>query len=216
MLRVLTNHANHTATVNHLALVADLLNGRTNLHLKLLSLYPEPWALYPGPLFIAIDDAAAVQVIRAKLDGDSITREDANEVLAHSARNMRQYLVLVLELYFEQRIRQRLYDHRHYFDCIFLRQTVSFDRVHASRRRSAPSAFPLHLFRGLLIVSPGKPQLSISQTSESRRRKVHAPSASLTNFDRFGKPHLSPPPSLKIPLPIPRTTMYCSSHGPRN
>jgi hypothetical protein len=32
VLRILTNHANHTATVNHLALVADLLYGRTNLH----------------------------------------------------------------------------------------------------------------------------------------------------------------------------------------
>ena len=38
---------------------------------------------------------------------------------------MRQYLVLVLQFHLEHRIRQRLDDHRHYFNRVFLRQTVS-------------------------------------------------------------------------------------------
>ena len=32
MLRVFTNHANHAATMDHLALVTNFLYGRTNLH----------------------------------------------------------------------------------------------------------------------------------------------------------------------------------------
>jgi len=54
---------------------------------------------------------------------------------------------LFFELYLEQRIRQRLDDHRHHFNCIFLRQTVSFDRVRASRRKT-PSAYPQTCFVG--------------------------------------------------------------------
>jgi hypothetical protein len=55
--------------------------------------------------------------------------------------------VLVFELYLEQRIRQCLYDHRHHFNCIFLRQTVSFDKASVpSGHKSAPSAsLPIQL-----------------------------------------------------------------------
>src|ERR1700735_5366608 len=101
---------------------------------------------------------------------------------------MRQDLVLVLELYLEQRIWQRLNDHRHYFNCIFLRQTVSFDRVAPYDARTLHLlAFPLNLFRGLLMVSAGTVR-HFSLTDRRRRRKVHAPFVSLTKFSGFGKP----------------------------
>jgi hypothetical protein len=35
-------------------------------------------------LLVAVDDAAAIQVVGAKLDGDTITGEDADEVLSHA------------------------------------------------------------------------------------------------------------------------------------
>src|SRR5437762_6620892 len=38
-------------------------------------------------LFIAINDSSAIQVVRRKLDRDLISRQDANEILAHLARN---------------------------------------------------------------------------------------------------------------------------------
>ncbi len=51
---------------------------------KLLRLFwtpgPKPWTL-----LVAVNDAAAVQVVRAELDGNSVAGEDADEVLAHAA-----------------------------------------------------------------------------------------------------------------------------------
>jgi hypothetical protein len=124
VLGVLADDANDTLAMNDLALVADRFYGCTDLHEKLQFLV----LTYAACLLVAVHNATAVQVIRAQLNGDSVTGEDADEVLAHSARNMRQYLVLVLELYLEQRIGQRLNDYRHHFNSIFLRQTISFDR----------------------------------------------------------------------------------------
>jgi hypothetical protein len=42
---------------------------------------------------------------------------------------MSQGLMLVLKLNLEHRIWQRLNDYRHHFDCIFLRQTISFGKL---------------------------------------------------------------------------------------
>jgi len=82
-----------------------------------------------GRLLIAVDDASAVQIVGAKLDGDAITGEDADEVLPHAARDVRENLMLILKLDLEQRIRQRFNDDCHDFNCIFLRQTISFDEA---------------------------------------------------------------------------------------
>jgi hypothetical protein len=66
--------------------------------------------------FIAIHDTAAVQVVGRKLDRDLVTRQDANEVLAHLSRDMRQHLVLVLQFNFEHGIGQRFNDRGHDFN----------------------------------------------------------------------------------------------------
>jgi len=86
---------------------------------------PGPWTLNPLFLLVAIDDAAAVQVIRAELDGHAVAGKDADEVLAHAAGDVREDLVLILELDLEQRVGQGLDDRCHYFNRIFLRQTLS-------------------------------------------------------------------------------------------
>src|SRR5580698_1194273 len=79
-------------------------------------------------LLVAVDDAAAVEVVRAELNRNAVAGEDTNEVLAHASGDVCEGLMLVFKLDLEQRIGQRLNDHRHYFNCIFLRQTLSFAR----------------------------------------------------------------------------------------
>src|SRR5579871_1060427 len=59
-------------------------------------------------LFVPVYNPAARQVVRRKLDGHLIAGQNADEVLAHFAGDVRQHLVLVLQLHAEHRIRQRL------------------------------------------------------------------------------------------------------------
>src|ERR1700680_2231519 len=70
---------------------------------------------------IPIDDPATRQIVGRELDCHLIACKNAYKILSHLARNMRQHLVLVVQLHPEHRVRQRL-DHRgHHFDGIFLR-----------------------------------------------------------------------------------------------
>src|ERR1700727_3944038 len=80
-------------------------------------------------LLVAVDNAAAVEVVRAELNRDAVAGEDTNEVFAHTSRDVCKGLMLVLKLDLEHRVRQGLDDHRHHFNCIFLRQTISFGSV---------------------------------------------------------------------------------------
>jgi len=80
-------------------------------------------------LLVAVDNAAAVEIVWAELNRDAVAGEDADEVFAHTSRDVCKGLVLVLKLDLEHRIRQGFYDHRHHFNCIFLRQTISFGKV---------------------------------------------------------------------------------------
>src|SRR5271157_2264542 len=75
--------------------------------------------------FVAVNNPPAIQVVGAQLHGHAIAGQYADEVLAHPSRDMGQSLVIVLELDLEHGIGQRLCDHRHYLNRIFLRQTAS-------------------------------------------------------------------------------------------
>jgi hypothetical protein len=77
-------------------------------------------------LLVAVDYSAAVEVIRAELNRDAVAGEDTDEVFAHASGDVCEGLMLVFKLDLEQRIGQCLDDNRHYFNCIFLRQTLSF------------------------------------------------------------------------------------------
>src|SRR5439155_532752 len=57
-------------------------------------------------LAVAVDDAAARQVVRRKLDADAVAGRDADEVATHAAGSVGDELVAVLELYLEHRVRQ--------------------------------------------------------------------------------------------------------------
>src|SRR6266550_5423104 len=61
-------------------------------------------------LAVAVDDAAARQVVRRKLDADAVAGRDADEVATHAAGSVGDELVAVLELYLEHRVRQSLRD----------------------------------------------------------------------------------------------------------
>src|SRR5215831_9938224 len=74
-----------------------------------------------GSLLVPVNDPTPRQVVRRQLDEDLVPRQDADEVLPHLARDVRQDLMLVFQLHLEHRVRQRL-DHRgHDLDCFVLR-----------------------------------------------------------------------------------------------
>src|SRR5256885_454782 len=61
-------------------------------------------------LAVAVDDAAARQVVRRKLDADAVAGRDADEVATHAAGSVGDELVAVLELNLEHRVRGSLRD----------------------------------------------------------------------------------------------------------
>jgi len=61
------------------------------------------WRL--GVSLVAIGDAAAGQIVRREVDGDTIALQDANVVLAHFPADVRQHFMSIFELYAESRIR---------------------------------------------------------------------------------------------------------------
>lgn len=76
-------------------------------------------------LFVAVHNSSAVQVVGTQLNGYAVTRQNADEVFAHSSRDVRQNFVVRLELYLEHGVGQRLDDRCHDLNRVFLRQTVS-------------------------------------------------------------------------------------------
>src|SRR5438093_11217803 len=61
-------------------------------------------------LAVAVDDAAARQVVRRKLDADAVAGRDADEIATHAAGSVGDELVAVLELNLEHRVRESLRD----------------------------------------------------------------------------------------------------------
>src|SRR6267378_3276135 len=109
VLWVGANHAHHAAPVNHLALIANLFNRCPYFH--------DPSLCF---LLVAVDDAAARQIVRRKLHGYFVSRENTNKIFAHLAGNVRQHSMLVFQLHAKHGVRQRL-DHRgHYFNGVLL------------------------------------------------------------------------------------------------
>src|SRR5229473_8510614 len=102
VLGVDANYPHHAAPVDHLALVTNLFYRCPYFHNPCSSL---------AALLVAIHNPAARQIVRRKLHGDFVSRQNPDEILAHLAGNVRQNLVLVFQLNAEHRVRQRL-DHR--------------------------------------------------------------------------------------------------------
>src|SRR5713101_3898982 len=88
-------------------------------------------------LAVAVDDAAARQVVGRELDADAVARRDADEVAAHAAGRVGDELVAVLKLHLEHRVRQSLRDRGVHDDRLFLLVTVVSLRASSLRRTCA-------------------------------------------------------------------------------
>src|SRR5271166_5338234 len=88
--------------------------------------------------FIPIHDAAPVQVVGRKLHGHPVAWKYFDEVLAHFAGDVRQNLVLVLQLNLEHGIGQRLDHHRHDFNRVFLTHSAPENKFSAVAETKIP------------------------------------------------------------------------------
>src|SRR3954470_12108429 len=86
--RVVADDLHAPMAADHLALLAHLLDARTNLHLCLSLLVP-------------IGDSTAGEVVRRELHLDAITGQDADVVHAHLPGDVGEDLVAVVELHAE-------------------------------------------------------------------------------------------------------------------
>ena len=76
-------------------------------------------------LFVAVHNSSAVEVVRTQLNGYAVTRQNADEIFAHSSRDVGQHFVVRFELHLEHGVGQRLDDRCHDLNRVFFRQTVS-------------------------------------------------------------------------------------------
>ena len=83
--QVLANDHHAAIAANHLALVADGLNARLHLHGWLSFAVGAADCGVGDGLLVAVDDAAARQVIRAQLHHHTVLGEDPDVVLTHLA-----------------------------------------------------------------------------------------------------------------------------------
>jgi hypothetical protein len=126
MLGIRALDVNHTFAPDHLALVADFLNRCPYFHTVKLHL---PAAVLsrvklPSRSFIPINNSPAGQIVRGQFHKNFVTRQDANEILAHLSGNVRQNHMFVFELNPEHGVREG-FDHRaDDLYCILFRHNV--------------------------------------------------------------------------------------------
>ena len=108
---VFADHHDPTVATNDLALVADRLDARLDLHGLGLSFNGSTW-LEAGvrPSLVAVDDAPSGQVVGRQLHNNSILRKDPDVVLTHLAADVSEHLVSVAQFHSEHRVGQWL-DH---------------------------------------------------------------------------------------------------------
>ena len=108
MLRVLTDDHDLAMSLDDLALLADLFNGRFYLHgyQPFLNLFRTP------------GDATLIQVVYRNLNGYAVTGQYLDIIHAQSAGDMSSYNVLIGQLHLEGCVRQCLDYHTFKFDYI--------------------------------------------------------------------------------------------------
>src|SRR5215472_14229167 len=133
------------------------------------------------PLLVAVDDAAARQIVWRKLDRDFVSRENANKIFAHLAGDVRQDLVLVLQLDTEHGVGQRFDDRGHDFNGVLFG---------ISRVAFVALLFILKLLRHILLsfVRPGFPTRTSGRKNRESRAHIlpsyGAPCCATTNRRR--------------------------------
>ena len=156
MARILADDEDLAMASDDLALVANLLDRGTYLHVVSFryadrSIRARPAA---GECFLSCDrarrirvfargrpmqalrglleavgDAAAVQVVHRQLHGHAVAGQDLDVVHAHLAGNVGQYLVPVFEFHPKHSVWQRLEDRSLELDDIFFGQKCSFKQM---------------------------------------------------------------------------------------
>jgi hypothetical protein len=102
--RVLADDHHAAVAANDLALVADPLDAWVYLHdaFLLMSAVLVPTgcreSLLSSDLLVAVNDAAAGQIVRSQLHNHAVPWKDADVVLTHLAGNMGKYLVSIGQL----------------------------------------------------------------------------------------------------------------------
>src|SRR5262245_9506753 len=97
--RVRADDPHDALAPDHLALLTSRPDRRPHLHRAL-----HPGGLIPLRLLEPVRDAAPGQVVGGQLDLDPVAGQDADEVHAHLARDVRQHAVPVVELHPEHRV----------------------------------------------------------------------------------------------------------------
>src|SRR6266550_225350 len=116
---VRADHHDPPVTADRLALLAHLLDRRSDLHRRSSS------------LAVPVDDPPPLQIVRRELHQHPISREDPDVIHPHLPRDVGQYLVPVVELHPEHGVGQRLDDRSLNLDRILLRQASSNWSRHA-------------------------------------------------------------------------------------
>src|ERR1700733_5638828 len=89
---------------------------------------------HTGTLLVSVNNAAAVQIVRTQLHRNTISRENADEILPHTSGYGDQHLMLILEFHFEHRVWYRLEHRGHNFYCVFRPQAISLAPPHSARQ----------------------------------------------------------------------------------
>ena len=119
MLRVFADNHDFAFSLDDLALFADFLNGRFNLHLYQPFLSSNFFKPSNGS-FRAPGDAALGQVIYRHLNGHTVTGQNADIVHAKLTRNVSRHDVTVRELHLEAGVGQCLNNRAFKFDYVIL------------------------------------------------------------------------------------------------
>ena len=141
-------------------------------------------------LFVAIHDASAIQIVGTQLHCDLVSRQNANKVLPHAARDVRQHLMLIFQFYPERCIWQGLNDRCHNLNCIFLRQAVPCSRLAFGRPFPSLAFAPCgdSVMRSALARHP--PSLPLcAQSARSGCHRRSLPSSHLRALVPLACPH---------------------------
>jgi hypothetical protein len=96
MFGIGTDYSDHALAPDDLAFLATDFYARTNFH------------FIPVILLMPVNYPASIQIVRRQLQRHLISGQDLDKMHPHFARNMRQYLMPIIELYPKHRVRQRL------------------------------------------------------------------------------------------------------------
>ena len=203
---VLADDLNTPVAADHLALLTDFFDARSNLHHVAFSSSgplrsawggPEPahaLAQRPGSSFVSVGDPTSGEVIRGQLNLNFVSGENADVVHSHLAGYVGQNFVAILELNAEHCVRQWLGDRSFQNDRVFfglgqgsillgMYRTAAQTWAHENSRRTDGQRDS--------VPSRGVPdKCTITRPALSRRR---LPRPARRRCRRDVRPHRRPP-----------------------